>query len=100
MGRDIVRRLCGLHGKRLDFRGDNRKTLAGGAGAGRLNRGVQSQQIGLSGDALNELDHIIDLAGGLGEAGDLLVGRLRLGGGGDHDLAGAGELPVDLADRF
>jgi len=90
----------GLDGKRLDLGGDDRKTLAGGAGAGRFDRGIQGQQIRLSGDALDQLDHIIDLARGLCEAGDLLVGRLRLGRGGDHHLACPRELSVDLADRF
>ena len=97
---DIVGRLRGLHGERFDFGGDDGKALAGRAGARRLDRGVERQQIGLPGHALDELDDVVDLLRRLRQPGDDLVGRLRLGRRRAHHLAGADKLTVDLGDRF
>ena len=97
---DVIRRLGGLHGKRFDFGGDDGEALAGRSRPRRLDRGVERQQIGLSGHALNELDDIVDLLRRLRQPGDIFVGRLRLRRGGSHHFRGADQLVVDLGDRF
>ena len=58
--RDFLGRLRGLVGERLHLLRHHREALAGIAGARRLDRGVERQQIGLRGDRLNELDHGAD----------------------------------------
>ena len=50
--RDLLGRLAGLRGQRLDLAGDHRKALARLAGARRLDGGVERQKIGLAGDLL------------------------------------------------
>ena len=60
--RDLVGRLGGLRGQRLDLLGDHGEALAGFAGARRLDGGVERQQIGLLGDRRDQLDHVADAA--------------------------------------
>ena len=55
----------GLLGQLFDLAGDNGKTLAGVAGAGRLDRGVQRQKAGLLGNVLDDLDDLADFVGGI-----------------------------------
>ena len=89
----------GLHGQRLHLAGDHGKSLAGIAGARRLDRGIERQQVGLGGDLA---DHVGDRA----DTFDLLVqrhdGGAGLGAGGhraaDHG-GGLADLAADLADR-
>ena len=64
---DVLGRLGGLLGQVLDLAGDHREALAGLAGPGRLDGGVQGQQVGLLGDRGDHLDHVADLGGGLAE---------------------------------
>ena len=59
---DLVGRLGGLGGQRLDLLGDHREALAGLAGARRLDGGVERQQVGLLGDRGDQLDHVADPA--------------------------------------
>src|SRR6476646_9349487 len=59
------------------------------AGARPLDRGVERQKIGLSGHALDELDHVVDLLRRLRQVGDVVVRRLRLGRRGAHHFGGA-----------
>ena len=47
---DLLGRLGGLRGERLDLRGHDREAAAGFAGARRLDGGVERQQVGLLGD--------------------------------------------------
>ena len=65
---DLLGRLGGLHRERLHLRGDDREAAAGFAGARRLDRGVEREQVGLSRDVADELDHVADLLRRLGEA--------------------------------
>ena len=58
---DLLGRLRGLRGERLDLRGDDREAAAGFAGARGLDRGVECQQVGLRGDRLDQPDHVADL---------------------------------------
>src|SRR3712207_7466494 len=60
--------------------GDHRKALAGLAGARRLDGGVEGEQVGLVGDAADQLDHGADLLRALGQARDLAVAGVGVGG--------------------
>ena len=95
---DVAGRLRGLLGERLHLAGDHRKTAAGSAGAGRLDRGVERQQRGLRGDLLDHLHDHADARGRLREAAHDAVGAREIGrrafgrGLGGCDLvAGAGD---------
>jgi hypothetical protein len=50
----------GLLGQLLDLVGDHGEALAYLAGPRRLDRGVQRQEVGLLGDAGDELDDVAD----------------------------------------
>ncbi|MNQ78199.1 hypothetical protein D3C85_931020 [compost metagenome] len=50
------------------------------AGAGRLDGGIERQQVGLLGDAVDDVDHAVDLLAVLGQALDHLGGLLHAGG--------------------
>src|SRR3954469_19634694 len=52
--RNILGRLGGLGGQRLYLGGDDGKPPAGFAGAGRFDRGVERQQVGLRRDILDQ----------------------------------------------
>ncbi len=99
LGGDHLGRLGRLHRQRFDFGRHHRKALAGGAGARGFDRGVERQQVGLPGDALDQLNHVVDFLRRLRQACDLFVGRLRFGGSGAHDFAGAQKLVIDFGDR-
>ena len=47
---NLFSRTTGLTSQTFDLGSDHRKPLAGFAGSGRLNRGIKSQQIRLSGN--------------------------------------------------
>jgi hypothetical protein len=55
---DLLGGRGGTLGKFADFLGNDRKTLAGFAGAGRLDAGIQRQQIGLEGDLVDDADDL------------------------------------------
>ena len=96
---DLVGRLGGLTGQMLDFAGDDGEALAGIAGPRRLDSRIERQQIGLGGDAGNDLDDGADLLGRVGKFTDRprrLLGALD---GGLGHLVRMGDLPPDLADR-
>ena len=67
---DLRRRVRRLPGQRLDLAGDDGKAPAMRAGARRLDRRIERQQIGLPRDRLDQPDHIADLAGIIGQPVD------------------------------
>jgi hypothetical protein len=97
---DDVGGFGGLHLKRFDLGGDHAKAFAGGAGARRFDGGIERQQIGLPGDAVDELDDVVDLLRRHREAFDVRIGRLRFRRRRAHHVGGAGQLVIDLGDRF
>ena len=87
LGGDLLRRFGGLFGQIFDLARDDRKSFAGIASSGRLNRGIERQQIGLAGDIADQLDDVADAVGrgnqplrrcrGLSRLADRLGGNLR-----------------------
>ncbi len=75
------------------------KPLPALAGAGRLDGGVERQQVGLAGDVVDQLDHVADLGSGAGHVLDQLIGGIGLGGGVARDGACAADLGGDFAAR-
>ena len=73
---DVLGGLGGLLGQFLDLVGDHGEALARLAGPGRLDGGVQGQQVGLLGDGGDDLDDLADLGAALAQLGDGGVGRL------------------------
>ena len=65
-------------GELLHLGSDHREAAPGFAGARRLDRGVERQQVGLLGDRRDQLDHVADAAGRLRQRRDARVGLLRL----------------------
>ena len=72
---DLLGRRRRLLGELADLAGDDGEALALIAGAGRLDRGVQGEQVGLGGDVLDGADDLADLLG----AGVGLLDRRRRG---------------------
>ena len=62
---DLLGGLGRALGERPDLGGDDREALAGIAGPGRLDPGVQRQQIGLESDLVDHADDLADLGGGV-----------------------------------
>ena len=71
---DVVGGARGLVGERLHLRGDHGETLAGFPGARRLDRGVERQEIGLSGNRRNGADHRADAFRSFGQRTDGVLG--------------------------
>ena len=71
---DLLRRLRGLVGQRLDLAGDHGEALAGLARARRLDRRVQRQQIGLAAIWLISSTTLADAFGGPDQAANLGIG--------------------------
>ncbi len=63
--RDLFGGVLGLHRERLDLGGDHGKAAPGGAGARRLDGGVERQQRGLPGDLRDQVDDVADRGRGL-----------------------------------
>ena len=100
---DLPRNLLGrpgrLVGKVLDLGRHDREALPGLAGTCRLDRGVQRQQVDLSGDVLDQPDDAVHRLGGIGQLLRALPGRIRpveriVGGG-----ARLGHVLGDFVDR-
>ena len=104
---DILGRLGGLLGQFLHLVGHHRKALARFAGSGRLDGGIQGQQVGLLRNGGDDLDHLPDLGArfaqlghrGVGGFGGLHRGRRHPGGfvGVLGDLLDAEELISSVA---
>ena len=102
LGGDVVGRARGLAGEALHFLRDDREAAAGIAGARRLDRGVEREQVGLAGNVADQAEDRFDR---LDMGGERLADLHRLAGlvagaggdaGGDFDFA-AGFL--DRADQ-
>ena len=91
-GRDFFGCLRGLGRKRLHFGSDHRKAAAGLAGPRRLDRGVERQQIGLTGNGADKADHLVDLLRRIRQHADGLVGGARHAGRALHDRGGVVDL--------
>ena len=96
---DVAGGLRGLLRQRLDLGRDDGKAPAGGAGARRLDRGVEREQRGLRGDRLDQLDHGADALGRGGEAADRKVGVAEIGDGALGRVLGGGRLGRALDDQ-
>src|SRR5262249_23854499 len=96
---DVVGGLGGLRGERLHFLGDDGEAAAGGAGAPRLDGGIERQEVGLLGDGGDYLDHVADALRHLEQLVDARVGLGRLRHGVAGDLAAFVHLPADLGHR-
>jgi len=78
-GADLGRRGLATLGELAHFRCDHREATAMLAGARRLDRGVERQQIGLPGDLLHDRNLLGDRAHRLDGAADGLAAGLRIG---------------------
>ena len=78
---DLLRRAAGALGELADLVGDDREALPHLARAGRLDGGVEGEEVGLLGDVVDRLDDRADLLALRGDLGD----PLRGGGDGDPD---------------
>ena len=87
---DVAGGLRGLLRQRLDLGGDDGEAAAGGAGARRLDRGVEREQRGLRGDRLDQLDHGADALGRGGEAAHREIGVAEIGDGAVGGVLGGG----------
>ncbi len=67
-----------LFRQRLHFGRHDGEAAAGLAGAGRLDGGVERQQIGLLGDGVDEFDHRADAGGRLRQFADPVIGGAGL----------------------
>jgi hypothetical protein len=76
-GRDVFRGGAGVLCEFADFVGDDRETAAGFSGASGFDGGVESEQVGLLGDVVDDVDDFGDFQGAIAE-------RLDLPGGGLH----------------
>jgi hypothetical protein len=81
------------------LRRDHGEAVAGLAGARRLDRGVERQQVGLPGDVLDQRHHVADLLRAVGERPNRGVGALRVGVRLVGDLRRLRRLAADLRDR-
>ncbi len=96
---DLLGRFRGLSGQRFHFRGDYRETLAGCPGAGRLDGGVEREQVGLPGDRLDQAHHLADAGGGVAEFRHRGDGALGFRYRAPRHVGGFRGLRGDLADR-
>ena len=61
---DFLGRIGRASGQFAHFLGDDGKSLAGFAGAGCLDTGIERQQVGLEGDVVDDRNDLADLLGG------------------------------------
>src|SRR5262245_1869891 len=96
---DLFGGLGGLPGQRLHLGGNHRKAAPGLAGARRLDGGVEREQVGLSGNRLDQAHHLADAGGGVAELGHGADGAARLADRARGHFRGAVRLAGNLADR-
>ena len=89
---DLLAGLARLLGELLHLVRDDGEALAGVARAGRLDRRVQGEQVGLLGHAGDHLDDVADLGRAGPEGGDRALGPLREAGGLPAHLGGLAAL--------
>ena len=101
--RDLAGRRAGVVGQLLHLGGDDREAAAGIAGAGRFDRRVEGQHVGLAGDGLDGRGDRLHLVHRRGEAGhalaqldDQLGQSLEAGDGALDRLAAGLELGLGL----
>src|SRR4051794_39479639 len=75
---DLAGSLRGLFGECLDLGGDDSKAATGFAGARGLDGRVERQEIGLTRDGVDQLDHVADPRRRSGQFADTLGGDTRL----------------------
>ena len=95
---DFVGGLRRLGGEFLHLGGDHREAAARIARPRRLDGGVEGEEVGLLGDLLDEVQHLPDGLGRLGELADVVVGALGLLGRRAGDDGGVRHLVAHLAD--
>ena len=96
---DLLGRVGRLPGEGFDLVGDDREALARLAGALRLDRRVERQQVGLARDLRDHRHDLADLLGGRTQAFDRSVDVLRVGDRPAGDVGRLGGAPSDLVDR-
>ena len=74
---DLLGRIGRALGQSLHLIGHDGKAAARFTGHGRLDRGVQRQNIGLFGDIVDQFDDVADFLGTLAEALDAFAGLLN-----------------------
>jgi hypothetical protein len=99
LGRELLGRLTGLVGQGLDLRGDQGEAFADLAVAGRLDRGVERQEVGLRGNIANYSDDLADLLRRRCQSGDQAVGLFGLANGRFGDFHRFYYMIADLGDR-
>nr|WP_242481877.1 hypothetical protein [Paracraurococcus ruber] len=95
---DLLGRPGGLPGQGLHLARYHREALAGLAGPGRLDRGVEGEEVGLAGDVADQPHHLADPLRRLGQSADRRVGGAGIGGGGAGDLRRFRDLPRHFGD--
>ena len=96
---DFTGRLGGLSRKTFDLGCNHCKALAGLAGAGGFDRRIEREQVGLVGDAVDQLDDLANLLTSHREAGHHHIGFVRLLNRLSRNRQRHRGLAADLADR-
>jgi len=96
--RDVLRSPRGLASQLLDLIRDHGEAAARLSGAGRLDRCIERQQIGLLGNVANEFDHVADAVGACGQMATQFRRRARDLASLPDDTAGLRGLLLDLMD--
>src|SRR4029077_13071869 len=82
-----------------DLTSEATTAIAGFAGAGRFDGGIECQKVGLPSDGADQFDNVADFLRGLRQRGDLMIGALRFADCRAYDLRRLGQLAADFVDR-
>ena len=96
---DLVRRLCGLRSELFHFCGNDGKSAACFAGPSRFDGGIQGQQVGLTGDGINQRHDISNASCRRDKHRDALIRGLCLHDGLSRNARRGFDLPPNLTDR-
>ena len=100
LGGDVVGRARGLVGEALHFLRDHREAAAGVAGARRLDRGVEREQIGLAGNVADQAQDRFDRLGVIAtSASDMPTACAGLRARAVGDLGGGFDFGAGILDR-